>query len=495
MSKQTRKIFYSFAVIALILQFFYNSPAQNFETVIKIEKPESRILTISGKFAENAEQKKAKNLSFLLSYAGFENLGARVSNVRLFDDAGREIAYKKLIDGEYLAEREFARWQYEIAPNQPQKPTPHLSWLAAANGILMLDDLLPQFADKENPTTAAKVTLELPPNWTAATNEKLLSENVYEVANVEKAIFYIGANQREKTVALENFTARLTIAGEWLFTDDEAAEMTREILTKYTNLFGAFPNEKARIFLIKSEAENGRWEAETRGANVTIISSDMPFKKQSLQRLHEQLRHEIFHLWTPNNLNLSGNYDWFYEGFALYQSLRTGIEVNKLSFADYLDTLARAHSVDSLQTQKTSLLAASKNRWSGANTQVYARGMLVAFLCDLAVLQKSKGKRSLSEILRKVYENHRFPNARQDGNAAVLKILESYAELRPIIEKYVKGTEKIVWQTELDAFGIESREENFMTKLSVKTKPNGRQKDLLDKLGYNNWRKLSQSSK
>jgi len=57
-----------------------------------------------------------------------------------------------------------------------------------------------------------------------------------------------------------------------------------------------------------------------------------------------------------------------------------------------------------------------------------------------------------------------------------------------VIERYVKSAETIEWQTDLDAVGIESLTENFSTKLRVKTSPNGRQKDLLSKLGYNNQR-------
>jgi hypothetical protein len=91
--------------------------------------------------------------------------------------------------------------------------------------------------------------------------------------------------------------------------------------------------------------------------------------------------------------------------------------------------------------------------------------------------------------LREIYQKHSFPAPRQDGNTAVLNILQTRAELRPIVEKYIKGTENITWQTDLDAIGIESATENFTTKLKVKANPNGRQKDLLDKLGYNNWRK------
>ena len=169
-----------------------------------------------------------------------------------------------------------------------------------------------------------------------------------------------------------------------------------------------------------SRCSVGTWEADTRGSTITIVSSDMPFKTQSLQRLHEQLRHEIFHLWIPNGVNLSGNYDWFYEGFALYQSLKVGVAVNRIRFEDMLDTLSRAYNIDSMQSQKLSLIDASKNRWNGSNTQVYARGMLVAFLCDLALLEKSKGKLSTDDLLRDLYEAHRPTAPRQDGNAAVL---------------------------------------------------------------------------
>jgi hypothetical protein len=84
---------------------------------------------------------------------------------------------------------------------------------------------------------------------------------------------------------------------------------------------------------------------------------------------------------------------------------------------------------------------------------------------------------------------------REDGNTAVLNILQTRAELRPIIEQYVKAAENIAWQTDLEAIGIESATENFSTKLKVKTGLSGRQKDLLDELGYNNWRKNSESSK
>jgi predicted metalloprotease with PDZ domain len=229
---------------------------------------------------------------------------------------------------------------------------------------------------------------------------------------------------------------------------------------------------------------------------VTIISSDTPFKSQSLQRLHEQLRHEMFHLWIPNGVKLTGNYDWFYEGFALYQSLKMGVGVNRLRFEDYLDTLSRAYDIDRLSGSKLSLIDASKNRWNGNNnTQVYARGMLVAFLCDLALLDASNGKRSTETIVREIYSRYRPPSLEMDGNEVVLARLRSSKELVPIIDAYITGTDSIKLAEHLKVAGIEPANDSGPTSLRIAAKPADRQKNLLDKLGYNSWRKLSSSNK
>ncbi|MCU1289696.1 MAG: hypothetical protein JWN60_1925 [Acidobacteria bacterium] len=498
MSKENKLIFFSALVLALITQFSYKSQAQTIEAKIKIVSP--NLIDVQGAILDAGSLQNERNFSFLTSYAGIENLGARISDVDLSDENKRKIEHKKLIDGEYLTEKRFKFWNYKTKPEDAAaniSALARVSSISGEQGILMLDDLLPQFKARNGEKVRAKITFDLPADWKIASAEKPAGENSFEVDDIEKAIFYIGKNWRQREISTGNSKLYFMITGERQFSDSEAFQMAREIYEFYARLFGAVPNKNAQIYLGKlpSDARFGRWEAETRGANITIFSADMAFKTQSLQRLHEQLRHEIIHLWMPNDLNLSGNYDWFYEGFALYQSLKTGVAVNRLRFEDFLDTLSRAHSVDSLQSRKTSLIEASKNRWNGANTQIYARGMLVAFLADVALLRRSKGKNSLSGVFRRIYSEHRASNPRRDGNSAILSILESSEELRPVVEKYIKGAENINWQTELEAFGIESAEENFQTKLKVKAKPNNRQKDLLDKLGYNNWRKLSENSR
>jgi len=495
--KFSRTAVFCTGFLLFLTLFASASLAQDLDLNIKIASLSPETVRVEGKFLPRQIAQSNKTWSFLRSFAGTENLGERISDFSLIDEQNKVVSFKKLAPGEYLAESETTNWSYSINV----KPSPnitamaHVSWVAGEQGILMLGDLLPQFNAENNQPIRARVKFELPKDWKVISSERSLGENAFEAENVGKAIFLIGKNWREKEIASDKISLNLAISGEWQFSDAEVSEITTEIFKEYRKLFGTIPTEKVQISLVRfpRETKFGRWEAEARGANLLIVSSDMPFKTLSLQRLHEQLRHELFHLWIPNNLALTGNYDWFYEGFTVYQALRTGIQTNRIRFEDFLNTLSEAYNLENLQNQKISLTEASKVRWSGANNQVFARGMIVAFLCDVALLRRSKGKRSIDEIFQEVYQKHRLPTSPRDGNAAILNVLKNFAELQTIIEKYITGAEKINWETDLQSVGIKAvAETNFITRLEVIAKPKGQQKDFLKKLGYNNWQKISE---
>ena len=97
------------------------------------------------------------------------------------------------------------------------------------------------------------------------------------------------------------------------------------------------------------------------------------------------LSHELFHLWVPNSLSLKGDYDWFFEGFTLYQALRTDLRLGLISFDDYLATIAKVYDSyrSSVDADRISLIEASERRWTTSSSLVYEKGMLVAFIYDL----------------------------------------------------------------------------------------------------------------
>ncbi|MFM9903298.1 MAG: hypothetical protein ACKVQJ_01870 [Pyrinomonadaceae bacterium] len=488
MSKKIRSIYPILAAAVLILQFFTNARAQDIEVRIRFLPDAPTTLEVEGKFLSGKSRKNLRNLSLMTEYAGVTGLAERVSNIGFADRDGNTLTNKRFNVSEYVADGDIALFRYfvNLAPLSQRSAAAHVSWINGDAGLLMLDDLMPQSNGEK---VSARVKIDLPVGWEIFSPGRWASDGLFEVNDVKKASLVVGKNWREVNAG----ALKLLISGQWQFTDDKAAKMAVEVFGGYAKTFGSSASQSTQIALFKfpGDVPLGNWEADTRGNNITIVSSDMPFKSQSLQRLHEQLRHEIFHLWIPNGVDLSGNYDWFYEGFALYQSLKIGVGTNRIRFDDYLDTLSRAYDIDATQAVRNSLIDASRKRWNGSNTQVYARGMLVAFLCDLALLERSKGKTSTDKMVREIYQKYHQANTREDGNTAIIGMMRLHAELTQIIDRYITGSDKIDWRDLLAAAGIEAVAQNSVTSLRVAAKPSGRQKDLLDKLGYNNWRKLT----
>jgi hypothetical protein len=494
MSKNLRSFSGIFGLVLLILQFLNNCDGQDIEARIRVPAVTSSSVEVSGRFIR--PQTNPRQLSLVRDYAGVTGLADRVSNVRLSDTNGANLAYRELIPGEYTAEANISSWSYtiDLTPIKRTAAASRLSWIGIDGGVLMVDDLLPQvfISGAAEMVRAAAIRVEVPPGWETYAATPGAENKVFQLQKVERAAFVVGRGWREKTISVTGCSVRLLVLDDWSFNDEDAGALAAEIFANYVEVFGAAPGNAFQIALYKFpfQVPFGEWEADTRGTNVTIASSDMPFRSQALQRLHEQLRHEIFHLWIPNGVDLPGDYAWFYEGFALYQSLKLGVAVNRIRFEDMLDTLSRAFNIDNANARRISLIAASADRWNGANTQVYARGLLIAFLCDLALLDASKGNYSTNELLRQFYQYLRGPNPYVDGTAAIIGSFDRHKELRPLVGRYINGSEAIDWEAALGAAGIEALKTGNVVNLAVKKKPSGRQRDLLDKLGYNNWRKL-----
>jgi hypothetical protein len=471
MSKIYRPFLLTFAA-ALLLS--YESAAQDIEAELRID-PEKLVVHVEGRFLNEAS---VQTLAFLSDYAGITLPSDRITNVKLTANS----------------------WSYDVnvAPMKDPAAAVHISWLTRDKGVVMLADVLPRMRNGSKRSARVKVItpkvgFSYLPVWPVTTTEKRREDDSYWITDAEKAVFLL----RFDTGFMLDDPVRstrlgLSMSGSLQISLTETLNLADEIYQHYRVLFRA--TREPLVIGLATPATNllhGRWEADTRGRTITIITSDAAFQSQGVQQLHEQLRHEMFHLWIPEGVNLRGNYDWFYEGFALYQSLKLGVAVNRIRFDDYLDTLSRAYDIDRRLGGKLSLIETSRKRWDGDNnTVIYARGMLVAFLCDLAMLDASKGKRSTDDLVREVYARYSGQAPERDGNDAVISILKNWQEVVPIVENYVTGVQKLDWADLIRTAGLQTETKSGVTNLSVVAKPNGSQRRILDKLGYNNWRKL-----
>jgi hypothetical protein len=481
MNYQKKIAYQIFPALFLVLQIFTNGFASDATVEIDLSTG-AKSVRIKGQFTDNSSVTNRKNLAFINSIAGANELGKRISDVRLFDRSGQPVEVRRFAYGEYVAASDYYSWEYtfDLTPPKNSAAAAHISWIGSNEGILMTDDLLPQFV-VNGKAASGEVRVKNLSDWRSFSTD---TDGVqFRIDELTKGVIFVGKSFREKAVQND---LKLLLSGDWLFTDDEASQMAVEIFAEYTRIFGSAPKGSLMVAAMRFPGmmNAGSWEAETRGKTVMLLSSDMPFRTQSLQRLHEQLRHEIFHLWIPNGVNLKGNYAWFYEGFALYQSLKTAVSMNRIRFDDFLDSLSRAYAVDVRQSPRRPLVGAD-NRGPGAHdTQVYARGMLVAFLLDVAMLRESKSRKNISDVSQQMYQRYNKENG-TDGNAAALDAIG-----RPeFAKRYILGADVFEIEKELAGSGLVLETTGRSSVLRVKAKPAGREKEILDRLGYNNWRK------
>jgi predicted metalloprotease with PDZ domain len=441
---------------------------------------------------EGTRSRSTNVWSFRNTYASVIGIGERIENLTLADAQGANVPVRKLAPGEWKADGAATRFSYEVKLDAPLMATDaaYVSWLTNDYGFLMLGDLLPLSTIVDGEAMTTRLGLALPSGWSAGSTETNgAGGGRYEIKDTERAVFFVGQSLREKRASVGATDFAFMTTGEWAFTDEDAARMAVSILKEHAETFGGAVQGRAMLVLAPFPRPMGaeRWSAETRGRTVLLLSGRAPSKTAALARLSVPFTHELFHLWVPNRLALDGDYDWFYEGFTMYQAMRAAARLNLLEFQDFLNGIGRAFDAyqSASDRDKFSLVDSSRRRWTGSPALIYNKGMLVAFLYDLMLRQKTGGKRSLDDVYRQLFRRHRETEARADGNTAVLSALNETADMREFTRRYVESASAIDLGVMIAPFGLRVESGGARAHVLVADSLKREQRDLLRKFGYN----------
>lgn len=492
----------------LLLGMASSSTAQQLKVTLQV-LPETGRAVIEGDCAPTTVW------SFRDSYAGVMSLGSRVDALRLFDAAGAEISSRKIAPGQFQALQPASKFRYEItlAPTAQGADSARVSWITSERGLLMLRDLLPTFAavvpngsagekakDKAV-ITPVTLRLTLPEGWISHVNEGQKPGVEFEIPDADTAVLAVGRQLRISKTVTSGVTLSLVTAGEWAFTDSEGLELAAKAYQAHRDVFGGSPSRQASLILFPFPQGGApdKWSAETRGNSVTLLAGKHPSRIAALARLSVPLTHEFLHFWVPNGLALTGDYDWFYEGFTIYQAARTSVGLGLLTFTEFLNALSRAYDASSGgDRDRWSLVEASSRRWTGGETSVYSKSMVIAFLYDLNVRSRSRSKRSLDDVYRNIFRAYRIPEAKtgtgtsttgqgSDGNEMVIKSLDIYSGVNDFGRVFVRNAVAINLQEQLAPFGLKVERLGLRTYIAVSESLSRQQRDLLHELGYNDY--------
>jgi hypothetical protein len=429
--------------------------------------------------------------SFRDSYAGVLGLGNRVRGFQLFDVNGKQIAVRRIAPGQFEASEPAKNFKYEIelAPASKASDAAFISWLTLDRGLLMFGDLLPE-SSSDRPGTVS-VRLILPSGWSSYkpdTGKPLTSS---EIADPDQIV--VGKKIRASTREILGKPFTILTDGEWAFADDDALDVAKNVLQFHSNSVAPLPCASASLVLLPfpQPAAANKWSAQTRGCTVTMVMGRVPSKVGATSQLGLALTHELFHFWVPNGLAVTPDYDWFYEGFTMYQAARAAVRLDLLTFEQFLDAIADAYGGSQTpEAQNLSLIEASKQRWTAGASTVYSKAMVIAFLYDLNLRWQTKGKRSLDDVYRNILRRPIVKSAPvsqsdADGNAMAVAALRSEMTDQDFVNRFVVARGSIDLEKELAPFGLHVEKPGVRNHIVVGAQLTGRQRDLLKQLGYN----------
>jgi len=416
----------------------------------------------------------ASSWSFRNAYAGVLGIAERIEDFRAGD-----AEVKKAAVGEYRTEHKSSKISYTVKlPKPTLADVSHITWLADDRGVLMLADLVPVEVQS---LSAAFV---LPEGWTLESSFSRDTNGHYEVAESEKAVFCIGKALRKSSTTVQGMPLDLILSEKWPFKERDALERAKNVMEKYLALTGFRLRDKSVIVVAPLPINDPKtsWKAETRGSTLVLLLNPDAGIKLWKSQLTIIFTHEVLHLWVPNSLKLEGDYDWFFEGFTLYTALRTALDLRVIDFKEYLATLGRVYDTYRAHPDTLSLIEESERRWASAGSQVYVKGMLVAFLYDLMVRKESGGQRTLADSYRDLFSGRLTDSA--DGNEAIIGVLGSTPVSRSFVKAYVENSTEVDLNKVLPAYGMSVLFTGKGSQLRVDGDLNQDQKQLLRSLGY-----------
>ena len=425
--------------------------------------------------------------SFRNTYGGVLGLGERIEMLEAIKANGEAIAVQKLAPGEFQTPEKVTRFKYEVNVTEPSRPAQmsHVSWLNREQGLLMLADLLPVPTKDSASFTSALVTVDVPGGWTVASNVKREGSQ-FLTDEPESTVFLVGPAVREKSQQIGPNSLSIITSGKWPFSDNDAIKIARQIIVEYSRVTRFDLKRNAVLMLVPFPGEAGpeSWSAETRGNDVVLLLGRKASGKRVLSRLGIVLSHELFHLWVPNSLKLVGDYDWFFEGFTLYQALRMDLRLGLISFDDYLETIARVYDsyLSSVDHDRLSLIEASERRWTSPSSLVYEKGMLVAFIYDLTLRRLTECQASLEDVYGELFRLSL--TGQGNANEIIIKLLSEQHGLESFAKDYVESAGKINLDSQVSAYGIRVQGGGSGTRLIPGRDLNKGQRKLLGCLGY-----------
>ncbi len=324
-----------------------------------------------------------------------------------------------------------------------------------------------------------KLKVTLPPRWKIAVTGTTKTEILFK----DFDHLYDTPVLAGSSLVFEKFTVgstryRMAFFGDHFSNTKRMAQDVKAIVTEQKKIFGKNPCRDYLFQVLFVKGKYGGLEHAHSSTNLFDgLSLDDPKRYREFLSL---LSHEHFHLWNVKRIRPlelgpfdyeAENYTqdlWLAEGFTSYYDDLCVLRAGKMTQKDYWDVLSQ--NIKKFENQKSkstnSLTDSSFDSWirfyrpteNSPNTVMsyYLKGSLVALWLNLLILKSTQGRKSLDDVMRKLFERYQQNPQLGITRNEFLSLLKKTAPLNvQAFEKdYLTGTKSIVWKEWATFFGL-----------------------------------------
>ncbi len=288
-----------------------------------------------------------------------------------------------------------------------------------------------------------------------------------EVGN-HKSYFFTAAGVEHEVV----------MVGKNNFDPGKALPDMARIVEECTAIFGSNPNK--RYVFIVNNIDKRKGALEYRNSCHILEYRNAYDSKKGYLKFMEHIAHEYFHVWNvkrllpqsfmPYDYNRECDTEllWFFEGFTNYFDrwiqYRVGLFDDKSYLKDLNITINKIEKKPGLKVKP--LAESGIDAWmvqhykyaNKVNTDAgyYRKGAMVAMFLNLEIMHRSRGEKSLDDVMRKLYQSHYLDSPKGLSEKDIREAAEAVAgiPLSSFFERYLHTTAPLEYAGYLQYAGI-----------------------------------------
>lgn len=411
------------------------------------------------------------------------DIGRYVKSFHVYDSQGKEITADRISSNQFRIEepKNVTKINYEVTDIWDSRITENVPWDMASTSIENDYVLLNTHCVIGYPITKLdlpiQLELEIPEDWEVGTVLEMIGENILSAKNYSELIdspILLGRLSHASTTINDTKIDVYSYSKTDLIHSQDLLKNIEEILKSAEDFLVELPVDHYSFLFLFEDKNSGAWEHSYSSIYILPESPLTPYYMGNIKSISA---HEFFHILTPLNIHselveqfdyvnpIPSKHLWLYEGVTEWAAdimqYRSGI----MSLEDLLnqyslklkknDTYDSTYSLEKISN--TSFTKVGFKQYSN----IYSKGAIVATLLDIRLLELSKGKFGLREIVNQLAQKYGKDSSFPEDEFFNIFVDMTFPEIDDFINAYITGIKQLPITEYFNKIGIDYHEEYF----------------------------------